>query len=85
MGNQQRQSRRRLTVDEFDDFDIGPQADEFIPDEMEDGTDLADLEDDDGISDEDDDGWMDDSDFRLLSSEWDEREEDETDWDWDND
>lgn len=72
-------------MDEFDDFDIGPQADEFIPDEMEDGNDLSDLEDDDGISDEDDDGWMDDSDFRLLSSEWDEREEDETDWDWDND
>ena len=67
-------------MDEFDDFDIGPQADEFASMDADENFDL-DFDDEDTIVDEDE-VIHDDDDLRHYNREWD---EDEVDFDWDND
>lgn len=76
---------RSLQMDDFDDFEIGPQADEFIPNEF-DTDDLEDIgEDDDTLYDEDE---VEDDEEEISRYEdgWEDANEDDFDsFDWDND
>lgn len=70
-------------MDEFDDFDIGPQADEFASPFDIDTDDMEDIGEDDDLSYDDDDEIInDDNDLRPYSPEWD--EDDDEDWDLDD-
>jgi hypothetical protein len=68
-------------MDEFDDFDIGPQADEFASMDADENFDL-DFDGEDTIVDEDE-VIHDDDDLRHYNREWDEDQDE--DFDWDND
>ena len=68
-------------MDEFDDFDIGPQADEVADPLDIDTDDLEDIGDDDALYEEDE-VIDDEDDLRPYSSEWDEDGDD--DWDLDD-
>lgn len=69
-------------MDEFDDFDLQPQSDEFIPDYIDNDDDI-DFDDDDADTIVDDDEVVsDDDDLRPYSREWDE-DDDMDDMDWD--
>lgn len=64
---------------EYDDFLIGPQSDEFIPDHFERDSDILDEFDDDASWDDDDDDGLDD---REAEEEEEELEEDDDEmWD----
>ena len=65
------------SMDEFDDFDIGPQADEFAPIDADDDLDF-DIDEDEIIG--DDELIDDDDDLRPYSREWGEDQDEDIDY-----
>ncbi len=75
---------RQDLVEEFDDFDVGPQSDEFIPDHIDDGDLWDDDLDSDTIVDEDEADDVEGDSYRsmaLLDDEDEDEPSDGIDWD----